>query len=334
MKQVAYFLALTGLLLAGCGTDAGTPTEVPKGPEPSPVVVVLAPTSSVTLAVNSTVPEPLRVQVLRGGMPVAGHEVIWEGTSGSFSPGRSITDIAGVASTQWNVGLIAGPQQSWARIATDSKTPVVSANLVAGPAAIFEKVQGDQQVLGAAAIHAALPLMASATDQYGNPISGVAWTWAVVSGPVELVGTPVTYPNVTLSGINIRGTGTPGQAVVTATPFGSSVHTTFMIEFRPGIWEVGIENVGYTAVTMRSYQNKTTPAVDTLPVGGTLIIRHRDYWDVIQGGQMELQGVPGGLTCPTNQVWEATCQVTFTTPGTFRYGHTLLGGLFGTVVVQ
>ncbi len=146
--------------------------------------------------VLATLPAPLRVRVLRGGVPEGGVEVRWTTNHGSVSPATVRTDTAGIAKAYWTLGQrtlggppnemalasawIGQPQTSGSQVATFGATPRPgnAAELWLEP--VYEHV---------GAVNAPLPwgLMVGALDAHGNPfdsasISALPLTWNVIGG--------------------------------------------------------------------------------------------------------------------------------------------------------
>jgi hypothetical protein len=84
--------------LSGCA-DGGGPTS----DDPVPVVELSdldAGTDRVGVA-GVSIASPLRLRVLRGGLPSAGVPVHWTTTSGSISPETALTDASGIVTATW-----------------------------------------------------------------------------------------------------------------------------------------------------------------------------------------------------------------------------------------
>lgn len=121
-------LRTTAMLLAaaafstGCSGDDG-------GPSSSPLAIAETEEASGNSQgdnVGETLGQVLRVIVTRDSQPVEGVEVQWLTTSGgSFSPGTSLTDTDGIATTTWTLGPGVGEQSASARLVGAEGSPVM-----------------------------------------------------------------------------------------------------------------------------------------------------------------------------------------------------------------
>ncbi len=135
------------------------------------------------------------------GNPVAGVQVTYAVATGggSISAGVQTTDAAGTATLgSWTLGAVAGAQSLTATAAGVGITgnPVtISATATAGAAFALTVGAGDNQS-ATAGTAVGIPPEAVATDQFGNPIAGVAVTFAVTSGGGSITG-PAQTTDVT-----------------------------------------------------------------------------------------------------------------------------------------
>lgn len=139
-----------------------------------------------TGAAGAPLGSPLVVVVMdRGGRPVPSQEVAFTVSSGAgqVNPATAQTDDAGKASTVWTLGPGAGDQQVEARPvgAGGSLIATFNATAVAGEGSTLALDSGDGQT---GSVGSALPesLVVKVTDGFGNPVSGVAVQWSVLSG--------------------------------------------------------------------------------------------------------------------------------------------------------
>jgi len=142
--------------------------------------------------------------------PVAGATVTFAvtGGGGSVTGGSQPTSAGGIATVgSWTLGTTAGAN---ALSATVSGVPATSLNATgtAGSAAILAKNAGDAQATG---IGTAVPIPPAVlvTDINGNPVSGVAITFAVTAGGGSLTGGSQT---TNASGIATVGSWTLGPS--------------------------------------------------------------------------------------------------------------------------
>jgi Tol biopolymer transport system component len=120
--------SLSVAFMSGCGDET-------TGPPSGALSIQLAPTNSgdqQTGTVGTKLPQPLRVLVLRGSVPVSGIAVAWVanqdslGTRGSLSADRDTTDASGIASVSWTLGTVAGGQLASAFLLDSAATNTVA----------------------------------------------------------------------------------------------------------------------------------------------------------------------------------------------------------------
>jgi adhesin/invasin len=176
------------------------------------------------------------------------------------------------------------------------------------------------------------------TDAFGNPVAGVAVTFAVASGGGSVAGAEQT-------------TGTAGEAMVGSWTLGHSVGPNTLRASAAGLAGVSV-TFSATAVAparsavvevrnnyFRSMQNGSgvedgfmlRPAVDTVAVGGTV------SW--VWVGQNHNVTPYGDRTFDASGTHDAphTFAVTFTTKGKYHYrctNHYWMAGMAGEVVVR
>jgi hypothetical protein len=140
--------------------------------------------------------------------PVGDQTIVFQVLSGGGEvvPDTAVTDESGLASTQWVLGTADGTQSVRARAvgngAGSNVTVTFTATAGAAGASTLAAVKGDKQTATAGS---PLPdsLSVKVTDQFGNPVSGVAIDWTLTGG-----GT-VSAPTVE--------TGADGQAGIVRT---------------------------------------------------------------------------------------------------------------------
>ncbi len=175
--------AATGLVLAvmfsGCGGDPKTAPPPPSGLS----VAFGSPSGDGQFGlVQDALPAPIRVVVLRDGVPEAGASVAWTGTGTgeSFNPATSITDTTGMAQTIWTLPQEAGIQSAQASV-SGATSAAFTATGVPGAPTNLALVSGNAQA-GGLGLPSDDPLVVRVTDQYGNGVSGVDVTWVVTQG--------------------------------------------------------------------------------------------------------------------------------------------------------
>ena len=158
--------------------------------------------------------------------PVSGVTVVFavESGGGSITGGTAVTNSAGIAAVgSWTLGTVPGPNTLEATFG--ALTVTFTATAVAGAPASISKEAGDNQSAPVAEAVAVAPSVRIA-DAQGNPVSGVAVTFAVGAGGGSLTGgAQVTDAN----GIATVGSWTLGASVGvnTLTATAGSLTTTF-----------------------------------------------------------------------------------------------------------
>ena len=202
---------------ATAGGLTGSPLLfVDNGTAGSAATIALAGGNSQTDTVRATLARLDSVLVTDAGSnPVSGVTVTWAVTkgTGAITP-SSITDVNGVATAQWILGDTAEVQNVTASSGVLAGSPVTfSATATHGNAKIIALNAGGAQTDTVGATLAIAPSV-HVTDAYGNPVSGVAVTFAVTAGGGGLTGgSPVTNG----SGIATVGSWTLGTAAGTNT---------------------------------------------------------------------------------------------------------------------
>jgi len=171
-------------LLAGCGSD-------PEAPEQPAAELRLEAQSDTTLTgiVGANVAgAPVVRLTTRAGAPASGREVRFL-VSGGGSIGRSSghTDVTGIVSPGfWTLGTAAGSQTLTAH-ADGAADIVFTASATAGqPGALAIRAGNDQTAAAGAALPVALQVQL--VDQYGNPLTDVPVTHAVITGSGTVAG--------------------------------------------------------------------------------------------------------------------------------------------------
>jgi adhesin/invasin len=113
------------------------------------------------------------------GNPVAGTVVTWAATGGGSITTTSTSNASGIASATRTLGNTAGPQGATATAAGLTGSPVsFSATAIAGAGATMALSAGNGQTATVGTAVATNPAVL-VTDQFGNPVSGVAVTFTV-----------------------------------------------------------------------------------------------------------------------------------------------------------
>jgi len=177
--------SLSVVLVSGCGDETVAPS-------PSDLSIQLAPTSNgdqQTGPVATTLPNSLRVVVRRGATAARGITVRWAvvgdavGVQGSLSATSTTTDATGVASVNWTLGQVAGPQRAMASISDPAQSADSSVAFTAianpGPASRLRFSVNPTNTFAARPITPAVRV--SAVDAFDNS-TGSAATITVVLG--------------------------------------------------------------------------------------------------------------------------------------------------------
>jgi Tol biopolymer transport system component len=178
---------LAVVLVSGCGGETVGP------PRPTPgLSIQLAPTNSgdqQTATVATTLLNPLRVLVRRGSAAAPGTAVRWTvigdtlGVRGSLSATSTTTDATGVASVNWTLGQVAGPQRAMASISDPAQSADSSVAFTAianpGPASRLRFSVNPTNTFAARPVTPAVRV--SAVDAFDNS-TGSAATITVVLG--------------------------------------------------------------------------------------------------------------------------------------------------------
>jgi adhesin/invasin len=296
-----------------------------------------------TATVGTSVDPSPAVKVMDGyGDPVANVGVAFSVGSGggSITGAEQTTDAAGLATVGgWTLGNEAGTNTLFAD-SPGLERATFTAEGTAGSAAVMAANSGDGQTASRGTLVAEPPSVL-VTDNFGNPVAGVAVTFAVATG-----GGSVTD--------SVQSTGDNGAAFVGSWALGSALGENTMTATADGL---AGSPVTFTATAVnfpssatievrndyfRSLQNGTggTPGLfgnyarDTIAVGGTVT------WQWV-GQNHNVTAAFGSTTSGTHDA-PHSYQITFNTPGTFTYRCTnhsqlvvdLISGMAGIIEVR
>jgi hypothetical protein len=135
MRRMAR-IGTVALLLGWSAASVGCSDD--SGPSGTPLVVAQTEDESgdgQVGRINEPLNDLLRVIVTREGQPVQNVEVQWvSNTGGTFAPGTTLTNSAGVAASSWILGPESGEQAASARVVGAEGSPVeFSASAVLPP---------------------------------------------------------------------------------------------------------------------------------------------------------------------------------------------------------
>ena len=208
-----------------------------------------------TGTVGTLLPQPIAVVVKDTyGNVKSGATVNWLAGDGSTTVASSVTDAAGIASTGWTIGTVAGTsnQSATATAAGLAGSPLTfTASATAGPAAVLAIVSGDAQtaMVGNAL---PLPLVASVKDAFNNPVAGVNVNWAAATGGGSVSAATVATTAAGTSTVTRTLGGTVGAQTTTASAAGT---TPASVTFNA----TGSALVSGYAITLR-YLSTVSPA--------------------------------------------------------------------------
>jgi hypothetical protein len=149
-------------------------TETATGDAPATLQMVSG--NNQTGVVNAALSQPLVVQVNdSGGNPITGVSVVFSAPSGTLSGSPATTNSSGQATVNYTTGTSAGPVAVTASV--DRLNTQISVTVTAGSPANVTISGGNNQTAPAGST---LPqaLSVVVTDQYGNPVSGIAVTFS------------------------------------------------------------------------------------------------------------------------------------------------------------
>lgn len=202
--RLAGHLIVIGLAAVSCRDAVSPGTKRTR--------LLAASPTQLTGMVGTPVADPPAVMVLDGGgKAVAGVAVTFSVRSGGgfVQASRVMSNSAGLASAAgWTLGIATGVN-SIAATNASGDTVVFTADAIAGPPALLEKVDGDGQTAVPGVALGIRPRV-RVSDAYGNPLSGISVTFVVETGGGS-VSDPVAVSDV--SGIAESGEwvlGSPG----------------------------------------------------------------------------------------------------------------------------
>lgn len=165
--------AIVVIATTACGDASGPPN-------PPASITVVSGNAQAGIQVGTKLPLALVAKVLDAqGQPVARTTVAWNASGGTLSVTTSTTDANGLASVEWTLGTVAGPQIATAKAGT--KTAIFAEQALAGPLTQIVFSRDTVRLLG---IGDSFRLLARSADQYGNSVT-VATT--VVSADTSVV---------------------------------------------------------------------------------------------------------------------------------------------------
>jgi Tol biopolymer transport system component/uncharacterized protein YjdB/plastocyanin len=283
--------------------------------------------------VLATLAQPLRVQVLRSGVPAAGVTVAWTVIEGTLSAPSSVTDGGGFASVMRTLGPTVRSQGAVASVTElgELRTSVVTFTATANPGNPAQLISTQfENPLGVVGTPVLWDYGVVAQDSHGNPLTGVTIDWAVTSGGGSISPTQGITPDTLWRVAWARQTLGPAEGLQTATATMSAV---------PGAPQVAFAPRAVTALVLvdDDYQLGVGQFVNpnvAVEVGKTV------GWQWLSENlhNVTFEDDPTQPTSSPDQPAYSQLTRTFTTPGTYRYRCTLhsssfTDGMVGAVTV-
>jgi plastocyanin len=276
--------------------------------------------------VDTPLPRRLRVQVTHDGIPRAGVPVSWGAQLGTITT-TSFTDANGVADAEWRMPQRADTYLARAALADAVYRPVTF-TATALPSAIVQlsPVAGDQQTLPLNA-STSEALMVGVYDRFMNAIPGATVQWAVDSGPVLLLDADARTDMYGVSRARVVPRGAVGVASLRASV--GTLSRTFSVTTVQAVYRVTLNT---NLMRFVSEQNRSGPAVDTIPVGATMTWRLAPFdYDQHNVEGLSVPTTPADGEFPYASPSEV--KATFPVPGTYRYTDRYYG-ISGVIVVR
>ncbi len=242
-------IATVGSWTLGQTAGANTLTATSSGLSGSPVTFTATATAGAattvtitagngqTATVNTAVAvDPAIIVRDQFSNPVPGVAITWAvtGGGGAVVPGAgATTNAAGTATvTSWTLGTVAGASNNTLSATAAGVTPSLTftATATPGTATVLAKNAGDNQAANAGQA-VTTPPRVLVTDQFGNPVSGIAITFAVASGGGSATGLSQT-------------TNASGLASVGSWTLGSTAGTNTMTAMAAGLTTVTFTATG------------------------------------------------------------------------------------------
>jgi outer membrane autotransporter protein len=270
-------------------------------------------------AQNTTLPLPLSVQALDGGIGDPGVTILWSATGGAqLSAGSTVTDTGGIASvTVVSMGLGLDPVTVTA-FRADQPLLMVEFTLNVTPPSLAV-VAGDGQV-GLSGQQAATPMQVQLLDGDGQPMAGQTVFWQVLSGSATLNSPVSVTDGAGNASVGFTYGNFPGPVVIRASAFANGVSVTANAQgLPPG------------SIGPASGDGQTGDPGDVLPL--PLVVQLVDPAPDLSGVPITFTVVSGSATLApavaiTDTAGQASTQVTLgLTPGPVVIQATAPGGV-------
>ncbi len=217
MKPLLFIL-LSTLLAAGCSSGGSFDPPPPPPPPRLPAAIAAVTPQNQTAVAGQSIPVAARVSAADGG-PVVNVTVTFAVTAGGggVTPTSAPTDAAGQATATWTLGSGAGNNTLTATVGALTPLQFGTAG-VAGPAAAMMIAAGAGQS-STVGVPVPIPPAVIVKDANGNPVAGVAVTFAVASGGGGIVGESQTTNTLGLATVGawvLSNTTGPGSLTASA----------------------------------------------------------------------------------------------------------------------
>lgn len=232
---------------------------------------------------------PLIVRVLdAAARPVAGVTVGFAATTGGGSVGSpsTVSDAQGLVSSTWTMGLTTGAVTATASAASVTALVFNATALAAPPDTIIKQGTDGQNVPAGTAVTPAPAVLLR--DQFDNPVSGIAVTFAITQGGGQLTGATVFSNSSGIATVGSWIVGTSGAQGLTATATGAGIGgnpIAFAVTaLAPGAPTSVIVSNGNNQTGLNGYAVNTAPAA---------LVRDASN-NPVQGVSVDFQVTAGG----------------------------------------
>jgi len=267
----------------------------------------------------------------RAGNPVAGVTVTWGVSGGGSITPTSITGANGGASATRVLGTVAGAQGATGTVAGLTGSPVsFTATATHGAAKILSAEAGTNGQAATVSTAVGTPPGAKVTDQFGNPISGVAVTFSLGAGGARNGAITGTTSTTNGSGVASLGSWTLG---VTAGP-DTVVATSAGLTGSPFLF-IDFGNSGAaTTMSLAGGNGQTDTVLAALPKLDSVLVT--DGVNPVPGVTVSWAVTSGGGSIPatsiTNGTGIAVAQWTLGATAGTQTATASVGGLTGSPV--
>ena len=225
--------------------------------------------------VGATLPQPLRVLVLRRTEPAPGISVNWTASQGSLSAASTMTDALGIATVNWTLGPAAGTQVAGAHLSSSGVgDTVVSFVAVARPRPASRLVFVDQPV-NVFARATFSPLRVAALDRYDNVATDFVGSVTLTLRPGgSLVGTTTAaavFGVATFADLSTSQIGAGSTLVASVNGLGDATSAAFdVVTLASGRIAFGSDRADLTNLC---------PSIYVMHADGSGVVSINPHWD-------------------------------------------------------